>query len=421
VGYKILLADDSVTVQKIITLTFSDEGVDVQTVNNGDEAISRLQYTRPALVMADVSIPGKNGYEICEFVKSHPEMKDTPVILLVPAFERFDEERARRIGADYHLTKPFQSIRTLISTVKNLAERKIGPEFSVVGSGLTAIRGAERNEVETTDFDPKKAKIDELIKISSEEPSANPMSDNSVEDEILLEIDLAQDDARYPDSLALASNVMIESMDDPAEDASPFAQATGSIDRNSHFPTDVSHAASPDLNLPDPHLSDPDLTGPDLTGPDLTGPDLTGPDLTGPDLTGPDLTGPNLTGPDLNDDVLELEDILPDKSYGRVTAVIAVADAHSEPSQSAAPSSSLAPVEDQTETRAETQGSLIIPQSAIDEIVNRVSLRLSEELSEKLCGEIARRIAPEIAELIKRQFSAEPVVYHNSENLLDID
>jgi CheY-like chemotaxis protein len=121
-GYKILLADDSVTVQKIITLTFSDEGAEVSSVNNGEEAISRLRYVRPDLVMADVSIPGKDGYDICEFVKTHPDLKGTPVILLVPAFEPYDEERARRVGADYHLTKPFQSIRTLISTVKNLIE-----------------------------------------------------------------------------------------------------------------------------------------------------------------------------------------------------------------------------------------------------------------------------------------------------------
>jgi CheY-like chemotaxis protein len=121
-GYKILLADDSVTVQKIITLTFSDEGADVSTVNNGEEAITRLRYLRPDLVMADVSIPGKDGYDICEFVKTHPDLRGTPVILLVPAFEPYDEERARRVGADYHLTKPFQSIRTLISTVKNLIE-----------------------------------------------------------------------------------------------------------------------------------------------------------------------------------------------------------------------------------------------------------------------------------------------------------
>src|SRR5262247_2034534 len=140
VDYKILLADDSVTVQKIITLTFSDEGVDVIAVNNGDDAINRLRRLRPALVMADISIPGRNGYEICEFVKTHPEIGDTPVILLVPAFEPLDEERARRIGADHHLTKPFQSIRMLISVVKNLMARKAAAEFPVVDEGQAASR-----------------------------------------------------------------------------------------------------------------------------------------------------------------------------------------------------------------------------------------------------------------------------------------
>ncbi len=200
-GYKILLADDSVTVQKIITLTFSDEGVDVVTVDNGAEAINRLQYLRPALVMADISIPGRNGYEICEFVKLHPEMNDTPVILLVPAFEHFDEERARRIGADYHLTKPFQSIRTLISTVKNLMERKEDHELSVAGSGLTAVHESDRNdsirEVSImTDVDRKRAKIEELIKLSAQ---------NSSEEESLLEVDLAQGVGRYSISLAPVS------------------------------------------------------------------------------------------------------------------------------------------------------------------------------------------------------------------------
>ena len=131
-SHKILLADDSVTVQKIVTLTFSDEGVDVVPVSTGDEAIRRLQTLRPALVMADVSIPGKNGYEVCAYIKSHPELRTIPVILLVPAFEPFDEERAARVGADHHLTKPFQSIRTLISTVKSLIEPEPRPSAKAV-------------------------------------------------------------------------------------------------------------------------------------------------------------------------------------------------------------------------------------------------------------------------------------------------
>ncbi|MGH9833590.1 MAG: response regulator [Blastocatellia bacterium] len=198
-SYKILLADDSVTVQKIITLTFSDEGVDVVTVNNGDEAITRLQHLRPALVMADVSIPGRNGYDICEFVKTHPDMKDTPVILLVPAFEPFDEERARRIGADYHLTKPFQSIRTLISTVKSLIERKAAPEVSLTTGGLVAVHGADPQRSEAAEIDPKRAKIEELIKLSAQSPS-----EDSAEDDILSEIDLTQSKSQQAGSLAIA-------------------------------------------------------------------------------------------------------------------------------------------------------------------------------------------------------------------------
>jgi CheY-like chemotaxis protein len=143
VDYKILLADDSVTVQKIISLTFSDEGVEVLTVNSGDEAINRLQQMRPALVMADVSIPGRDGYQICEFVKNHPEMKKTPVILLVPPFEHFDAERARRIGADHHITKPFQHIPTLISTVMGMIE----PREKV------ALAGAQENQGERRDHE----------------------------------------------------------------------------------------------------------------------------------------------------------------------------------------------------------------------------------------------------------------------------
>ncbi len=228
-GYKILLADDSVTVQKIITLTFSDEGVDVVAVNNGDEAISRLQYMRPALVMADVSIPGRNGYEICEFVKAHPEMKETPVILLVPAFEPFDEERARRIGADYHLTKPFQSIRTLIATVKNLVERRADAEFSVAGSGLTAVGVSDQNALEATDVDPKRTKIDELIRLSAQ---ASP--ENAVEDEVLMDVDVTQDGAGYLDSLTVAdppglAGVMAASHGAGIEDYSARAASAAAV------------------------------------------------------------------------------------------------------------------------------------------------------------------------------------------------
>lgn len=119
---KILLADDSITIQKVVNLTFSDEGIDVVTVGNGELAINKLADVRPDIVLADVWMPGRDGYELCEYVKTHPEYKHLPVLLLVGAFEPFDKTRAAAVKADGHLTKPFES-RALVATVKKLLEQ----------------------------------------------------------------------------------------------------------------------------------------------------------------------------------------------------------------------------------------------------------------------------------------------------------
>jgi CheY-like chemotaxis protein len=115
----ILLADDSITIQKIVNLTFSGEGIDVVTVGNGEAAVKKIHEIRPALVLADIFMPGKNGYEVCDYIKSDPSLTATPVILLVGAFEPFDSNEAARVKADGHLTKPFE-IKVLISAVNSL-------------------------------------------------------------------------------------------------------------------------------------------------------------------------------------------------------------------------------------------------------------------------------------------------------------
>lgn len=119
---KLLLADDSITIQKVVNLTFADEGIEVITVGNGDSAMEKMAETAPDLVMADVNMPGLNGYQVCEKIKQDENFRQTPVILLVGSFEPFDEEEARRVGADDFLTKPFQSIRQLVSKVTVLLD-----------------------------------------------------------------------------------------------------------------------------------------------------------------------------------------------------------------------------------------------------------------------------------------------------------
>jgi CheY-like chemotaxis protein len=121
-GHKILLADDSITVQKIVKLTFSDEGIEVVAVSNGELALQQLQDWQPDLVMADVFMPGRDGYEVCQFIKTNPQMRHIPVLLLVHAFEPFDQGRAEQVQSDGHLTKPFHSIRTLVTTVRELIQ-----------------------------------------------------------------------------------------------------------------------------------------------------------------------------------------------------------------------------------------------------------------------------------------------------------
>ena len=118
-GSRILLADDSITIQKVVNLTFADEGIEVVAVSNGDLAERRLSEVKPDLVLADIFMPGKNGYELCEAIKQNPQFRNVPVVLLVGAFEPFDQAEARRVQADAHLTKPFES-RTLVETVRRL-------------------------------------------------------------------------------------------------------------------------------------------------------------------------------------------------------------------------------------------------------------------------------------------------------------
>src|SRR5207302_6908966 len=119
---RILLADDSITIQKVVELTFSDGDYEVTAVNNGAKAIQKLAEMRPDIILSDIIMPEKNGYEVCEYVKSHPEYRNIPVILLTGTFEPFDPDRADKAGCDAVVTKPFES-QSLIHKVEELIQQ----------------------------------------------------------------------------------------------------------------------------------------------------------------------------------------------------------------------------------------------------------------------------------------------------------
>lgn len=115
----LLLADDSVTIQRVIELTFADEGIRVIAVGDGESAIARIDQDHPDIVLADVGMPGVDGYQVATHVKRSAAAARVPVLLLTGAFEPIDEERARETGCDGVLVKPFEP-RQLIKTVRDL-------------------------------------------------------------------------------------------------------------------------------------------------------------------------------------------------------------------------------------------------------------------------------------------------------------
>jgi CheY-like chemotaxis protein len=119
--HKLLLADDSVTIQRVIELTFSGEDIQVVAVNDGEQAIARIPVEQPDIVLADIGMPKKGGYDVAAFVKGRAEFEHIPVLLLAGAFEPVDQARAEQVRCDGVLIKPFEP-RQVIERVRELLE-----------------------------------------------------------------------------------------------------------------------------------------------------------------------------------------------------------------------------------------------------------------------------------------------------------
>jgi len=131
--HKLLLADDSVTIQRVIELTFAAEDVQVVTVGDGEEAIARIQTDRPDIVLADIGMPKRNGYEVAAFIKNDASLRHIPVLLLTGAFEPVDDDRVRDAGCEGVLVKPFEP-QQVIARVRELLRGATGsPTIATAG------------------------------------------------------------------------------------------------------------------------------------------------------------------------------------------------------------------------------------------------------------------------------------------------
>lgn len=149
---KLLLADDSVTIQRAIELAFATEDVEVVVAGSGAEAMACVESERPDIVLADAGLPEPDGCAISAFIKSRPHPAGIPVVLLTSALEPLDAERIQRAASDGVLAKPFEA-HAVVSTVRAILARG-----SEQGGGDPAGQGSAR----ARNDDPLEAYFDRL-------------------------------------------------------------------------------------------------------------------------------------------------------------------------------------------------------------------------------------------------------------------
>ena len=107
---RILVVDNSITIQKIVAMAFENEDAEVEGIGNGQKAFDRIPDFKPDIVLADVDMLGLNGFQLCKKIKGASDLKNIKVILLASDFECFDEELFKKCRAESHISKPFKSV-----------------------------------------------------------------------------------------------------------------------------------------------------------------------------------------------------------------------------------------------------------------------------------------------------------------------
>ena len=372
-GRKLLLADDSVTIQKVIELTFADEGVRVVAFNNGKDAIDHLEEIAPDIVLADVFMPSKNGYEVCEYVKQNGKLKHIPVMLLVGSFEPFDEAEARRVGADDILTKPFQSIRRLIDRV----------------GALVTNPPAVEKEVPTAEL-PKNGNghaAGEKVRLSTEELDVSTADTMPLSEEL-------QETIEFPQPV-MATNTEVgeDRMEISSADVnqdSALDSADVLLDLGDYQPTEAATADEFVLDLDDAGVEDTFST--DVSSPPMRA--FVEPEVVeaAPAVVGDFSYQPEVQAPSYS----HVDEVAYEDQVHELSAE-PVATFEPEPYPQVATTNPL--VEPAPAPQASVE-----PGSLSQETIDAIARRVVEMMSEKVVQEIAWEVVPDLAELlIKKQ------------------
>ena len=391
-GRKLLLADDSPTIQKVVELTFADEGVTVVSVGSGAEALAKLTEDKPDVVLADVFMPLPNGYEICQHIKQNAELKHIPVMLLVGSFEPFDEAEARRVGADDTLTKPFQSIRRLIDRVGGLVSGKLDPD-QVPTTELPHAAEPEPERMSTDELEITTANTRPLPEgvaleaftnqTPAGEATGKAFSDQQVESHPQpLTTDKEMETNTFQTESALdGGDVLLDLEDLPPIHSDRTQDFELDIDLNESAPFAESNAAAPPPAFVEPQISEAAPVDWQLE---------TEPSDLLLNRTSGELKAPAATGAHLEDTLEWMRQSPPDSEPGAASQV----------------PRKLERVFDEPVVGRELSATTVPPSasSLTREQIDAIARRAVEMLSEKVVQEIAWEVVPQLAELmIKRK------------------
>jgi CheY-like chemotaxis protein len=211
---RILVADDNSNIQRMVGLALKDQGIDVVAVGNGEAAVRKISDIIPDLVLADVFMPVRNGYEVCQYVKTDPKLAHIPVILLVGAFDPLDEQEAQRVGADGVLKKPFVPPDPLISMVKSALARA-----GVAHGESSAAKTPEPSPLRGTDLFPAPVLHGPVPVVQPGAPVA-AVTDESFVDDVVAAPEPVRIDAR---SQPVAFGSLLETPTEEKEDLAYMA------------------------------------------------------------------------------------------------------------------------------------------------------------------------------------------------------
>ena len=165
--YRLLLADDSITIQKVMEKVLGAEGFEVTACGDGESALRAAKNLAPDIVLADVFMPVMDGYELCGRLKADPELGRVPVLLLAGTFEEFDNAAAARAQADGHIMKPFDTA-DLVARVKAAVEKDAEADVPVAEEAIEVPETFEEAEVVEDAIEIPEEIPEEIIEMQEE-------------------------------------------------------------------------------------------------------------------------------------------------------------------------------------------------------------------------------------------------------------